>query len=61
MPAGTYQTTGALRDCYWERTAPSGETLDNQFATSAQAVRVTVRAGDGQFTTRSCGSWRPAK
>jgi hypothetical protein len=59
MPAGTYRTTGALRDCYWERTSRSGEVLDNQFATSAQEVRVTVRAGDGQFTTRHCGSWKP--
>ncbi|MBI0312706.1 hypothetical protein [Streptomyces javensis] len=61
MPAGAYRTTGALRDCYWERTSRSGKTLDNQFATSAQEVRVTVRAGDGQFTSRQCGSWRPVK
>ncbi|MCZ0983833.1 hypothetical protein O1L60_44530 [Streptomyces diastatochromogenes] len=61
IPAGTYRTTGALRDCYWERTSRSGEPLDNHFATSAQSVTVTVRAGDGQFTTRSCGSWRPVK
>ncbi|MFF2331952.1 hypothetical protein [Streptomyces sp. NPDC058103] len=61
IPPGTYRTTGALRDCYWERTSKSGEILDNHFATSAQTVRVTVRAGDGQFTTRSCGSWRPVR
>lgn len=61
MPAGTYRTTGALRECYWERTSRSGKVLDNAFATSAQEVRVTVRAGDGQFTTRSCGSWQPVK
>ncbi|MFB7649339.1 hypothetical protein ACFC0S_16225 [Streptomyces sp. NPDC056084] len=61
IPAGTYQTTGPLRNCYWERTSKSGEPLDNQFATSAQAVTVVVRAGDGQFTTRSCGSWQPVK
>ncbi len=58
---GTYRTTGALRDCYWERTSKAGEPLDNQFATSAQRVTVTVRSGDGQFTSRSCGSWRPVK
>ncbi|UQA95691.1 hypothetical protein [Streptomyces halobius] len=61
MPPGSYRTTGALRDCYWERTSRSGEILDNQFATSAQEVRVTVRARDGQFTTRRCGSWKPVK
>lgn len=61
IPAGTYRTTGALRDCYWERTSRSGEILDNQFATSAQEVKVTVRSGDGQFTTRNCGSWKPVR
>ncbi|QKV98322.1 hypothetical protein HUT19_42155 (plasmid) [Streptomyces sp. NA02950] len=61
MPAGAYRTTGALRECYWERTSRSGKVLDNAFATSAQEVRVTVRSGDGQFTTRSCGSWQPVK
>lgn len=61
IPPGTYQTTGALRECYWERTSKTGEILDNQFAASAQTVRVTVRVRDGQFTTRSCGSWRPVK
>ncbi|WP_333745592.1 hypothetical protein [Streptomyces sp. IBSBF 2950] len=61
LPAGTYRTTGALRECYWERTSRSGKVLDNAFATSAQDVRVTVKAGDGQFTTRSCGSWKPVK
>ncbi|MFZ3475294.1 hypothetical protein ACODT3_42690 [Streptomyces sp. 4.24] len=61
MPAGTYVAAGALRDCYWERTSKSGEVLDNQFATSAQEARVTVRAGDGQFTSRGCGAWRPAR
>ncbi|MFD5881042.1 hypothetical protein [Streptomyces yangpuensis] len=61
LPAGTYVAAGALRDCYWERTSKSGEVLDNRFATSAQEVRVTVRAGDGQFTSRGCGAWRPAR
>lgn len=59
MPAGVYVSAGALRDCYWERTSRSGEVLDNRFATSAQEVRVTVRAGDGQFMSRGCGVWRP--
>ncbi|MEU3399369.1 hypothetical protein [Streptomyces filamentosus] len=61
IPPGTYRTTGVLRECYWERTSKAGAILDNQFATSAQTVRVTVRAGDGQFTTRSCGSWKPVQ
>lgn len=58
---GTYRTKGQLEDCYWERTSRSGEILDNRFATSAQEVTVTIRASDGQFTTRGCGDWRKVK
>ncbi|MER5888085.1 hypothetical protein ABT160_30060 [Streptomyces sp. NPDC001941] len=61
IPAGTYRTTETLRNCSWERTSKSGTTLGEQHAGSARSVQVTVRAGDGQFTTRSCGSWRPVK
>lgn len=58
---GTYRTTGKVEDCYWERTSRSGEILDNQFATAAQEITVTVRSGDGSFTTEGCGMWRPVK
>lgn len=55
---GTYRTEGDLEDCYWERTSRSGEILDNNFATSAQEITVTIRSTDGQFTTRGCGTWK---
>ncbi|MGW1093388.1 hypothetical protein ACWD4L_46300 [Streptomyces sp. NPDC002596] len=58
---GTYRTRGDLADCYWERTSKSGEILDNSFATSAQEITVTIRASDGQFTSRDCGIWKPVK
>ncbi|MFD7867328.1 hypothetical protein [Streptomyces sp. NPDC059783] len=61
MPPGTYRTAGALAECYWERTSRSGAILANSFATSAQEIRVTVRASDGQFTSRGCGVWKPVK
>ncbi|MGW1814131.1 hypothetical protein ACWCQM_11295 [Streptomyces sp. NPDC002125] len=56
---GAYRVSGALEDCYWERTSRSGEILDNGFATSAQDITVTVLASDGQFTARGCGLWKP--
>ncbi|TQK49796.1 hypothetical protein FBY35_0064 [Streptomyces sp. SLBN-118] len=58
---GTYRTKGDLADCYWERTSKSGDILDNQFATSAQSITVSIRSGDGQFTSKSCGVWKPVK
>ncbi|MFF2411872.1 hypothetical protein [Streptomyces sp. NPDC058092] len=58
---GTYRTTGALEDCYWERTSKAGKILDNSFSSSAQEITVTIRATDGQFTTRDCGVWKPVK
>ncbi|MGW6455522.1 hypothetical protein ACWF94_06260 [Streptomyces sp. NPDC055078] len=58
---GTYRTKGDLEDCYWERTTRSGEIIDNNFATSAQVITVTIRASDGQFTSEGCGTWKPVK
>lgn len=58
---GTYRTKGDLEDCYWERTSRSGEILDNNFATAAQEITVTIRSGDGSFTTRGCGTWKSVK
>ena len=58
---GTYRTTDKVEDCYWERTSKSGDIIDNQFATAAQSITVTVRSGDGSFTTRGCGTWKPVR
>ncbi|MER6616315.1 hypothetical protein [Streptomyces xantholiticus] len=58
---GTYRTRDDVEDCYWERTTRSGEIIDNNFATSAQEIRVTIQASDGQFTTEGCGSWRKVR
>ncbi|MFD3516350.1 hypothetical protein [Streptomyces sp. NPDC058657] len=58
---GTYRVKGDLADCYWERTSRGGEILDNHFATSGQEITVKIRAGDGQFTSRDCGTWKPVK
>ncbi|MFD8516580.1 hypothetical protein ACFV27_37250 [Streptomyces antimycoticus] len=55
-PPGTYRTSGDLEDCYWERTKRDGTVIDNQFATAAKEIRVTVRAGE-LFTSRDCGTW----
>lgn len=57
IPAGTYETEGTIRDCYWERSAATGgRIIDNQFVTAASSISVTVREGEF-FTTRRCGSW----
>ncbi|MFI5634875.1 hypothetical protein ACIA8E_37110 [Streptomyces sp. NPDC051664] len=58
---GTYRAKGELADCYWERTTKAGAIIDNNFATSAQEITVTIRASDGQFTSRDCGVWKPVK
>lgn len=56
---GQWRITTAVSNCYWERTSPGGTILDNQFATHAVAggITVTIRPGDGSFTTRGCGTW----
>jgi hypothetical protein len=59
IPPGTYRVKGQIKDCYWERTSSSGEILDNNFATSAREITVTVRESDGQFTSERCGVWKP--
>ncbi|MGY3676759.1 hypothetical protein [Streptomyces sp. TE33382] len=55
---GRYRAKGDLADCYWERTTKSGGVIDNAFATSAREIAVTIRASDGQFTSRGCGVWK---
>lgn len=59
IPPGTYRAKGRMDDCYWERTSRSGEILDNNFATSAREITVTIRKSDGQFTSERCAVWKP--
>lgn len=59
-PPGTYRTSGDLEGCYWERTTKAGGIVDNQFATAAREIKVTVRAGE-LFTSRKCGTWTLVK
>lgn len=61
IPPGTYRAKGEMENCYWERTSESGEIIDNNFATSARSITVTIRSSDGQFTSRECGVWKPVK
>lgn len=61
IPPGTYRAKGRMADCYWERTTKGGDIIDNNFATSAREITVTIRASDGQFTTRDCAVWKPVK
>jgi hypothetical protein len=53
---GTYQTTGSVTDCYWERER-GGHIVANNFVSDASKITVTVRKGDDAFTTRGCGDW----
>lgn len=55
---GRYRTTRTVDDCYWERTRTDGEIIDNNFATHAQSITVTVAPTDGSFTSQRCGSWQ---
>ncbi|MFJ3283284.1 hypothetical protein [Streptomyces halstedii] len=61
IPPGTYRSKGAMEDCYWERTTEAGEIIDNNFATSARSITVTIAASDGQFTSERCAVWKPVK
>lgn len=58
MKPGTWRTTSTsiLTDCYWERSTSNGDIIENNFATAASKVTVTVRSGE-LFTTNGCGTW----
>lgn len=58
---GTYRTSGKLEGCYWERTSKGGDIVDNQHATAASEITVTVAGSDGSFTSEGCGVWRPVQ
>lgn len=45
-----------IKDGYWEITSASGDVLDNNFATSAQRVTVTIPARVGHFTSKAMGT-----
>ncbi|UWP85871.1 hypothetical protein [Dactylosporangium fulvum] len=53
---GTYETTGGVSDCYWERNR-GGKILANNLITGARSARVTVQQGDETLVTRGCGNW----
>lgn len=58
ISSGTWETTDSVSDCYWERSRPNGDTIANDFITSASGrVTVKVSDSDGSFTTEGCGSW----
>ncbi|WP_214106789.1 hypothetical protein [Acrocarpospora catenulata] len=58
---GTYRTTpGRITDCYWERSTPHGDIIDNAFVSNApRGVIVTIRRGEG-FKSDGCGNWMAA-
>ncbi|MEU9085280.1 hypothetical protein [Streptomyces sp. NPDC048357] len=57
---GTYRIKGDLKNCYWERLTRSGEIIDNNFASAAREITVTIRASDGLFRSEGCGgAWKP--
>ncbi|MFJ9988549.1 hypothetical protein ACIQUD_31830 [Streptomyces globisporus] len=61
IPPGTYRASGRMEDCYWERTSKGGDIIDNQLATSARSITVTIAPSDGQFTSDRCAVWKPVK
>ncbi len=57
---GTYSTAPGRSNCYWERTTPDGDTIDNNFVThAADGITVTISPSDGSFTSNNCGVWLP--
>ncbi|NUP47256.1 MAG: hypothetical protein HOW97_08070 [Catenulispora sp.] len=58
---GTYRTIGDLSNCYWERTRADGTIIDNQYATAASRITMTIKASDDTFTTRGCGTWEQVR
>lgn len=49
----TYHVDG----CYWERLDNRGEIIDNNFASSAPQVQVTISSNDFAFNSNGCGRW----
>jgi hypothetical protein len=56
---GKYKTTTPAKDCYWERTSASGETISNDFVNFAPTgATVTIRDTDAGFVSERCGTWK---
>jgi hypothetical protein len=53
---GTYAVVG-VENCYWERLGPNGEIIDNNFASFAPRIEVTIQAADVAFNADGCGPW----
>ena len=59
IAAGTYKTTGAPSDCYYEINNQRGSIITNNFVNSAPGgLTVTLRPGQG-FDSQGCGIWLP--
>lgn len=60
IPPGTYvsESDAPLLSCYWERLDSAGEIIDNNFATDAYRLEVTINASDYSFSTDGCGTWK---
>ncbi|MFF7025733.1 hypothetical protein ACFY97_32555 [Streptomyces klenkii] len=56
---GTYRTRGDLENCYWERLTKAGDIIDNNFASAAREITVSVQPSDGLFKSEGCGVWKP--
>ncbi len=54
---GKFKTMDRVNDCYWARLSRSGDILDNQFASAAAEITVTVRKSDDTFESMNCGVW----
>jgi hypothetical protein len=54
---GTYVARGEISDCYWERTAPDGTIIANNFVTQARVITVTL--GVGELFKNDCGMFKP--
>jgi hypothetical protein len=55
---GKYATVDRVTDCYWERTSSNGTILDNNFASAAKQISVTIKPSDGSFKSQNCGPWK---
>jgi hypothetical protein len=57
VPSGSYVAMGGA-SCYWERSYPGGDIIDNYFAGSSGQVRAIINEGE-EFETHDCGTWSP--
>lgn len=54
---GTYQSTGPVENCYWERLDAAGGIIDNNFISAANQVQITVEASDFSLHVDGCGEF----